>query len=234
MKIVLLSGASKGIGKALAIKLANLNYQGILIARDLEKLKEVGEIAAKQGVRPIIHAGDISDSKFIDRVIEDTINQFGKIDFVINNAGFGIFGPVSSYSEEDWDSVYATNVKGTFLLSQKSLPHLMKEKSGHIISIASDVAKRTFGGGSLYCSSKYAQHAFTEAMRKEVREHGIKVSTVYSGLVDTMFHEEPQGHVSHNNWLSAEDMAESIFFIMNQPKHVVIDELMIHPLEQEY
>ena len=111
----------------------------------------------------------------------------------------------------------------------------MKEaKKGHIISVASDVAKRVFDGGALYCSSKYAQHAFTEALRKEVRRDGIKVSTVYSGLVDTMFHTEPQGSESHKDWLSCEDMADSIFYIMNQPAHVVIDELMIHPLFQEY
>lgn len=234
MKTVILSGASKGIGKALAIKLSELNFQCVLLARDADKLKEVEELAAAKGLRPIIHAGDIADSQFVDSIVADTIQRFGKIDFVINNAGFGIFGPVSSYSEEDWDSVYATNVKGTFLLSQKALPQMIQQKSGHIISIASDVAKRTFDGGSLYCSSKYAQHAFNDALRKEVRKHQIKVSTVYSGLVDTMFHEDPQGHASHKNWLKSEDMADSIYYIMNQPPHVVIDELMIHPLEQEY
>ena len=111
---------------------------------------------------------------------------------------------------------------------------MREAKKGHLITIASDVAKRVFDGGSLYCASKYAQHAFTEALRKEVRRDGIKVSTIYSGLVDTMFHPEPQGSEAHKEWLTCEDMAESIFYIMNQPAHVVIDELMIHPLSQEY
>jgi NADP-dependent 3-hydroxy acid dehydrogenase YdfG len=125
-------------------------------------------------------------------------------------------------------------VKGTFLFSQKALPHLKAAKKGHFITIASDVAKRVFDGGSLYCASKYAQHAFTEALRKEVRKDGIKVSTIYSGLVDSHFHADPAGDPSHQGWLSPEDMANSIYYVMNQPAHVVIDELMIHPLNQEY
>ncbi|MFM2117398.1 MAG: hypothetical protein RL316_588, partial [Bacteroidota bacterium] len=84
------------------------------------------------------------------------------------------------------------------------------------------------------CATKYAQHAFSEAIRKELRKDGIKVSVVYSGLVDTMFHAEPQGDASHTEWLTGEDMATCIHFIMNQPPHVVIDELMIHPLTQPY
>jgi NADP-dependent 3-hydroxy acid dehydrogenase YdfG len=127
-----------------------------------------------------------------------------------------------------------TNVKGSFLMCRAAIPHMKEQGSGHIINIASDVAKRTFSGGSLYCASKYAQDAFSASLRKELRSHGIKVSVVYSGLVDSSFHAEPQGATSHRGWLRNEDMARSIAFIAAQPAHVVIDELMIHPLSQEY
>jgi NADP-dependent 3-hydroxy acid dehydrogenase YdfG len=106
-------------------------------------------------------------------------------------------------------------------------------KQGHIINVASDVAKRVFDGGALYCSSKFAQDAFSMALRKEVRRHGIKVSVVYSGLVDTNFHPDPNTP-DKMSWLTDTDMANSILFMMNQPIHVVIDELMIHPLSQDY
>jgi NADP-dependent 3-hydroxy acid dehydrogenase YdfG len=110
----------------------------------------------------------------------------------------------------------------------------MKTKgSGHIINIASDVAKRVFDGGALYCSSKFAQDAFSAALRKEVRKHGIKVSVIYSGLVDTPFHADERSE-RKKEWLTSQDMANTIIYVMNQPKHVVIDELMIHPLSQEY
>jgi NADP-dependent 3-hydroxy acid dehydrogenase YdfG len=111
----------------------------------------------------------------------------------------------------------------------------MKEnKDGHIINVASDVAKRAFSGGSLYCASKYAQEGFSAAIRKELRPFGIKVSVVYSGLVDSSFHADPQGSSNHDDWLKNEDMANAIQYIIAQPKHVVIDELMIHPLSQDY
>jgi NADP-dependent 3-hydroxy acid dehydrogenase YdfG len=99
--------------------------------------------------------------------------------------------------------------------------------------VASDVAKRVFDGGALYCSSKFAQDAFSAALRKEVRKFGIKVSVVYSGLVDTPFHANPDAD-RRAGWLSDEDMSNAICFMMRQPSHVVIDELMIHPQSQEY
>lgn len=162
------------------------------------------------------------------------MDRFGKIDFVINNAGYGNSKPFETFTEKEWDDLYATNVKGTFLLCKAAAPGMKSQQSGHIIIIASDIAKRTFPTGSLYCSSKFAQHAFGDAIRKELRPFHIKVSTVYSGLVDSSFHEDPQGAESHSWWLKNEDMARSIEFIANQPPHVVIDEFMIHPLQQDY
>lgn len=230
----IITGASKGIGRALALLLAGHNFQLSLIARNQGELKDLAAEITEIGHRPLYFAGDIADEAFVKLAIEKTAHTFQKIDFLINNAGVGAFGPTESYTSEKWDQVFDTNVKGTFLCTQHVLPHMKEAKKGHLITIASDVAKRVFDGGSLYCASKYAQHAFTEAVRKEVRKDGIKVSTVYSGLVDSHFHADPQGDPSHADWLSPENMADSIFYIMNQPAHVVIDELMIHPLSQEY
>jgi NADP-dependent 3-hydroxy acid dehydrogenase YdfG len=166
--------------------------------------------------------------------VSQMIANFGTIDYMINNAGYGIFGQTETITSENWTDIYDVNVKGTFLFSKEVLASMKTAQSGHIINIASDVAKRVFDGGGLYCSSKYAQDAFSAALRKEVRKDGIKVSVVYSGLVDTMFHADPQGAEKHADWLKADDMANTIIYVMDQPKHVVIDELMIHPLSQEY
>lgn len=234
IKTAIITGASKGIGRALALLLAKNNFQLSIVARSQGELKDLAAEITEIGHRPLYFVGDVSDEVFVQQTIDKTAHTFQKIDFLINNAGTGTFGPTESFSSQSWDTIFDTNVKGTFLFSKAVLPFMKGVKKGHIISVASDVAKRVFDGGALYCSSKYAQHAFTEALRKEVRRDGIKVSTVYSGLVDTMFHTEPQGSESHKDWLSCEDMAESIFYIMNQPAHVVIDELMIHPLSQEY
>jgi NADP-dependent 3-hydroxy acid dehydrogenase YdfG len=233
-KSILLTGASKGIGKALAIKLANEQVTLCLVARSKTELEQVKIEVEKLGSTCLIVAGSVSDEAIAKQAVADLIKQAGKIDFVINNAGYGVFGKLDTITSDVWSDLYDANVKGTFLFTKEALPNMKANKAGHIINIASDVAKRVFDGGSLYCSSKFAQDAFSAAVRKEVRKDGIKVSVVYSGLVDTMFHAEPQGDESHADWLKVDDMTNAIHYIMSQPAHVVIDELMIHPLSQDY
>jgi NADP-dependent 3-hydroxy acid dehydrogenase YdfG len=233
-KTVLLTGASKGIGRQLAIDLAKAGANLGLVARGEVELKTLQVEIQEIGAKCLIFAGNVGNASFADKTVKATLAKFENIDFMINNAGYGIFGSTESYTSEQWSDLYDTNVKGTFLFCKEVLPNMKANKSGHIINIASDVAKRVFDGGALYCSSKFAQDAFSAALRKEIRKDGIKVSVVYSGLVDTMFHTRPQGDPHHTDWLKPEDMANSIMYIMSQPKHVVIDELMIHPLSQEY
>lgn len=233
-KVIIITGASKGIGKALALALISYDVKLALIARsktELELLQK--EIVLQHGVAEIF-IGDVSNENFVQATIAAIITKFGTIDVLVNNAGFGVFKPADATTAEEWDSVFATNVKGTFLMSKAVTAIMKNNKSGHIINIASDVAKRVFAGGALYCASKYAQDAYSMALRKELRAFDIKVSVVYSGLVDSQFHIEPQGDESHKDWLKVEDMANAIIFMANQPKHVVIDELMIHPLRQDY
>jgi NADP-dependent 3-hydroxy acid dehydrogenase YdfG len=233
-KTILLTGASKGIGKALALKLAESTVNIGLAARSEQELLEIKTEIEKLGSKCLVFVGNVADENLAKDAVSQMIANFGTIDYMINNAGYGIFGQTETITSENWSDIYDVNVKGTFLFSKEVLASMKTAQSGHIINIASDVAKRVFDGGGLYCSSKYAQDAFSAALRKEVRKDGIKVSVVYSGLVDTMFHADPQGAEKHADWLKADDMANTIIYVMDQPKHVVIDELMIHPLSQEY
>ncbi|MFZ4058618.1 MAG: SDR family oxidoreductase [Ferruginibacter sp.] len=234
MKTIIITGASKGIGKATALQFAEKPVQLALIARDREALEVLKTTIEAKGVACSIYAGSVSDEVFIQATIADVFARYGKIDILVNNAGFGVFKPVNETSTEEWDAVFATNTKGTFICSKAVVPFMKDRMEGHIINLASDVAKRTFAGGALYCSSKYAQDAFCMALRKEMRPFNVKVSVIYSGLVDSYFHAEPQGSTSHEDWLKNEDMARAIEYIAYQPAHVVIDELMIHPIAQDY
>jgi NADP-dependent 3-hydroxy acid dehydrogenase YdfG len=233
-KVVLITGASKGIGKELAIQMAGLGAKVSLLARSGPALDDIRNTIRTNGGHCEVFAGDVTDEMFVKEAVEETIKKFGTVDIAVNNAGFGIFKHSDDTTAAEWDSVFTTNVKGTFLVSNAVIPVMKKKKSGHIINIASDVAKRVFAGGSLYCASKYAQDAYSMAIRKELRSFNIKVSVVYSGLVDSDFHADPQGHDSHSWWLKNQDMADAIIYVASQPAHVVIDELMIHPLQQEY
>lgn len=233
-KTILITGASRGIGKAIALSFAALNTNLGLVARSQKELEALQSEIIKLGSKAEIFIGSVADENFANNAVKTMIQKFGKIDVLINNAGYGVFENAENITATDWDDLFATNTRGTFLFCKAVIPAMKESKDGHIINVASDVAKRAFSGGSLYCASKYAQEGFSAAIRKELRPFGIKVSVVYSGLVDSSFHADPQGSVNHNDWLKNEDMANAIQYIIAQPKHVVIDELMIHPLSQDY
>lgn len=233
-KTIAITGASKGIGKAIALMMADYNVNLALVARSEEELKQVQAGVIAKGSSAEIFVGSVSDETFVNNTIQAVLEKFGKVDVMINNAGYGVFSAMENITASDWDDVFATNTKGTFLFCKAVAPHMKERKDGHIINLASDVAKRVFGGGSLYCATKYAQDAFSMAIRKELRPYEIKVSVVYSGLVDSSFHTDPQGSSNHEDWLKNEDMANAVIYIASQPKHVVIDELMIHPISQDY
>lgn len=233
-KVAVITGASRGIGRAIAQNLARSGVYVILTARNEGELKDV--------VRSIISEGGKASSFPLDITDEAAIRQFlvslsmisGQVDILINNAGLGSFQPVTETDSQFWDEVMEVNVKGTFLMCKHLVPLMQSQKSGHIINIASDVSKRTFANGAMYCASKYAQDAFCSALRKEVRESKIKVSVVYPGKVETWFNNNTPGLNEEFTQLNPDDIAASVNYILSAPPHVVIDELMIHPLSQDY
>ena len=233
-KIAVVAGASRGIGRAIATQLAAAGAQVILLARNQSDLNEAVAEITQEGGLAAAFVLDISDEQAVKSVFQQITQQYKRIDILVNNAGIGEFYLVSETSASFWDEVMNTNVKGTFMCSKEAVIQMQKQGVGHIVSIASDVAKRTFANGALYCSSKYAQDAFSSALRKEVRKDGIKVSVVYPGLVDTYFNKSQPGNPANASHLKPEDIAASVLHILAAPKHVVIDELMIHPIAQDY
>ncbi|MDZ7898172.1 MAG: SDR family oxidoreductase [Arcicella sp.] len=186
-KTVLITGASKGIGRALALMLAEKGANLSLVARSEIELMELKAEIEILGAKSKIFVGSVADEEFVKSTINSTKETFGTIDALVNNAGFGIFKQATEISTAEWDSIYDTNVKGTFLFCKEAIQHMKAQGAGHIVNVASDVAKRVFDGGSLYCSSKYAQDAFSMALRKEVRKDGIKVSVVLSSWLIRTF-----------------------------------------------
>lgn len=232
-KVCLITGASKGIGKATAVKLAAEGFRLVLMARDIEALEKLSEEIAVPDGNIMLLKTDLRKEKSIEDGIQKVLDHFGHVDVLINNAGLGYFRPAEAISLEEWDEVMSVNVRSGFLLSKAVIKGMKQAGGGHIVAIASDVSKRVFPEGSVYCASKYAQDAFFAALRKEVRQSGIKVSTIYPGLVNTPFHSanpDPKA----KDWLKPEDVANAISYIINAPAQVVIDELMIHPICQEY
>jgi NADP-dependent 3-hydroxy acid dehydrogenase YdfG len=233
-KVAIVSGASRGIGRAVAAQLARENYFVLLLARNAEEITELEFEIDAAGGKALAYTLDVSNESQVEGVVQQALRDFGRIDVVVNNAGIGIFKPAEAITAEEWSRLMDVNVKGSFLLTKAVLPAMKAAGSGHILAIASDVSKRTFPEGSLYCASKYAQDAFFSALRKEVRPHKIKVSVIYPGLVDTFFHEGEPGQAHRHYYLQPKDIADAVSYILGAPPHVVVDELMIHPLEQVY
>ncbi|WP_216679058.1 SDR family oxidoreductase [Hymenobacter siberiensis] len=229
-QVAIVTGASRGIGKAIALLLALQGAKVVAVARNEAELRELG-----QQTQGLCLVADVSDEKDARHIIAETLRHYGRLDILICNAGVGSFNELENFEAAEWDRIFDTNVKGTFLLCKAAVPHFKAQKKGHIVGITSDVARRTFAHGTAYGASKFAQDAVLASLRKEVRPHGIKVSTIYPGLVDTYFNDTTPGSAeAEKTHLRPADVAQAVRYVLEAPAHVVVDELMLHPLTQEW
>lgn len=185
---VIVTGASKGIGRGIATHLAQEGFEVGLLARSTDELaalcKELGKLA------PYCHYArcDVRDAAMVQTAVDTLVKALGGIDALINNAGLVIRKSVYDISMEEWHALIETNVNGVFYATRAVLPHLKKQQHGHIINISSISGKVPLPGGSAYAASKYAVTGFSQSMFQEVRDDGINVSTIYPGSVDSDSH----------------------------------------------
>ena len=228
-QVILISGASRGIGHATALLLAQQGARVALLARAADELHA---LAAQ--TRGLALPADVTNEAEVQRAIAQTLAHYGRLDALICNAGVGSFAELENFSLDEFERQFATNVRGTFLLCKHAVPYFKSQRKGHIVGIASDVAKRTFAYGTAYGATKYAQDALLGSLRKEVRPHGVKVSVIYPGMVDTYFNGPPGGEATAHTHLRPADVAQAVGYVLAAPAHVVVDELMLHPLSQEW
>ena len=229
-QVAIVTGASRGIGRATALLLAMQGASVVAVARSADELEE---LALK--TRGLAIPADVCDEEDVQNVVAETRRHYGRLDILVCNAGIGSFNPLEKFEAVEWSHMFDVNVKGTFLMCKAVVPHFKAQRYGHIVGIASDVSKRTFANGTAYGASKYAQDALLGSLRKEVRPYGIKVSTIYPGLVDTYFNDNQPGNPEvEKTHLKPSDIAQAVRYVLEAPAHVVVDELMIHPLTQEW
>ncbi|MFD1017644.1 SDR family oxidoreductase [Thalassobacillus hwangdonensis] len=231
----IITGASRGIGKEVARQLAAEGVK-LSILGSSSQIHETAEELKNEGYEDVLaFVADVSNENDIEQVVEKTKKAYGKVDMLINNAGIGKFKSVEEVTVEEWKKTFEVNVQGVFLATKAVLPYMKQEKFGTIITVASDVSRYTIPeGGSLYTATKYAVQGFMGSIAQEVRKDGIRVGTINPGMVDTYFAESKQGLPEKENWLKVSDIAASIVHMARAPKHMLIDELHLHPLEQEY
>jgi 3-oxoacyl-[acyl-carrier protein] reductase len=228
-KVVLVTGASRGIGLAIARTLARMGAKLALCARDSGKLASVADELSRCGtVIPI--PADISRAGDIDSLVQKAEQSVGPIEILVNNAGIGYFAPVQAASEANWDSVLDTNLKAVFLLSKAVAPGMIRRGSGHIVNIASLAGKNAFAGGAVYCASKWGLLGLTQCMAEDLRPHGMRVSAVCPGTVATDF--SPHAGKDTSKMLQPEDVAHAVETILTQAPQSFISEILLRPTQK--
>ncbi|MCF6094408.1 SDR family NAD(P)-dependent oxidoreductase [Microaerobacter geothermalis] len=233
-KVAIVTGASKGIGKAIAEALAKRAVDVVLVARNGEELKRVAADIESLGREAVPVVADVTVEEDVHRVVENTLTHFGKIDILVNNAGIGFFKSVKETSLEEWKRLIDTNLTGTFLFSKAVIGPMAERGQGYIVNISSDIGKWTIPNAAAYCASKYGIQGFSGALAKEVRKLGIRVGVINPGATDTYFNHSKPGVPEKENWLKPEDVADAVVYMVSAPRHAVVDEIMIHPIVQQY
>ncbi|RZL50823.1 MAG: SDR family NAD(P)-dependent oxidoreductase [Pedobacter sp.] len=241
-KIALITGASSGIGEACAHLFAQQGYHLILIGRRENLLEKIAHhLADKYAIEVKKIQADVRDKENINYVLETLPTAWKNVDVLINNAGLSQgLDPIDKGDTNDWDIMIDTNVKGLLYVSKIVSNWMIAQKKGHIINIGSIAGKEVYANGNVYCATKHAVDALNKGMRIDLLPHGIKVTAINPGMVETEFSlvrfKGDQGRAKkvYDGFepLVAQDIAEAIWFAVSRPAHVNINDMLIMPTAQ--
>lgn len=189
-KIAIVTGGNRGIGRGIALALAEAGADVVLAARDLEKSRQVAEAIQSLGRRALALAVDVGDSSQTRAMVEQTVSVLGGLDILVNNAGILHIAPVETLAEAAFDEIFKVNVKGVFLCCQAAIPYLKQRGGGRIINISSVAGKTGFPTLAHYSASKHAIIGFSNALAKELAADNITVNTICPGIVWTAMWED--------------------------------------------
>ena len=221
-QIAVVTGAGRGIGRAIAIELGKMGANVVLASRSRSELEATAQIiGAKASVIPT----DVRKRGELQRLFEQPA------DILVNAAGLGIFGPVVDFTDKDFETLMDTNLRGIFFACRFVLPSMIERKRGHIINIASIAGKVGSANRAVYCASKFGVVGFTESLAEEVRQHGIRVSVICPGSTDTSFSSSEHGK-SRERMLRPENVAHAVRMIVTQEPNSFISEIIMRPTQK--
>jgi NADP-dependent 3-hydroxy acid dehydrogenase YdfG len=240
-KIVVITGASSGLGEATARHLAARGATVVLGARRVERLASlVGEITQAGGTATAI-ATDVTNAEQVLRLVDTAVERYGRIDVILNNAGVMPHSPLERLKIADWDRTIDVNIKGVLYGIAAALPHMQRQKSGHIINVSSVAGHKVRPGSTVYAAAKTAVRVISEGLRQEVKAWNLRTTIISPGAVAT---ELPNsiteadvakgiGEFYEQNAISAESFARAVAFAISQPEDVDINEILFRPTRQE-
>jgi NAD(P)-dependent dehydrogenase (short-subunit alcohol dehydrogenase family) len=226
----LITGASRGIGLAIAQRLGCMGARVAICARDAQRLGQAASAMRSEQIAVLLVPADVSRSEDVARLVSQVERTLGPIDILVNNAGIGHFGPGHEATEQNWDSVLDTNLKAVFLICRAVVPGMMKHGGGHIINISSLAGKNAFAGGAVYCASKWGLQGFSFCLAEDLRAFNIRVSVVCPGSVLTDF--SPHAGKDDSKMLQPEDVAHAVAALVTQAPQSFISEVLIRPTQK--
>jgi NADP-dependent 3-hydroxy acid dehydrogenase YdfG len=241
-RIVLITGASSGIGEATAIALAEQGAKIAIAARRRDRLQALAKVLEPLGAEPLVLVADLLDEHEAQRIVADTEAHFGKVDILVNNAGVMYLEPVATADLARWRKMLELNVLSLIASSQAVLAGMRKRRDGHIVNISSTAGRVANPNAAAYSATKFGVVGFSEALRREVYADRVRVSVIEPGLVAT----ELRDHIGDkdvqktiNTWaeslrqLQPQDVADAIAFCVTRPAHVCVNEVLMRPTDQE-
>ena len=229
-KVVWVTGASSGIGKAIAEKFSKEGCIVVVTARRKSRLDGIVKGIKLTGGEATALVCDVSSERSVCSTAEKIRGKYGTIDVLINNAGSTVFKSFLDTATKDFDNVIDANLKGPFLCMKAVLPQMIKRKTGFIINILSVAANTTFENSSVYSASKAGLQAMATCIRKEVRMHNIKICNIYPGAVETDMWDSKSRQQFRNRMMSPADIGEVTFDVYNKPERLMIEDLVVRPV----
>jgi NADP-dependent 3-hydroxy acid dehydrogenase YdfG len=227
--LTIVTGASRGIGRGIALRLAREGHDLMLFGRDKTALENVNQEVQAFGIKSEMFLGDAADKKFVNDSVQKILKEYGKIDHLINNAGMGILNKLVDSTLEEFKQQVDVNLYGVYNFTKAVINHMIENRKGSIINISSLAGKNAFVGGTMYGATKHALMGFTKSLMLEVREYNIRVAAICPGSVDTDFNPNRDVIPEKKNILLSEDVAETVALVLKMPIRAMVSEIDIRP-----
>ncbi|WP_186036939.1 SDR family oxidoreductase [Burkholderia gladioli] len=239
-KVVVITGASSGLGLAAARHLAARGARVVLGARRIERLQQLVEELSGQGVRALAFAADVTVREQVERLVDGAVQGFGRIDVMINNAGLMSLAPLERRKVDEWDRMIDVNLKGVLYGVAAALPYMQRQMSGQVINVSSVAGHKLMLNGAVYSATKHAVGALSEGLRQEIKPWNIRTTVISPGAVDTELPggvSEPDiarglGDFYAANAISADSFARAVAFAIAQPEDMDVNEILFRPTRQ--
>jgi len=226
-RVVLVTGAGRGIGRAVALAFADAGCHVAALARSVEEIEETAGLVRVKGRKAGAIRCDVASPGEIIRAHREAVEALGPVDILVNNAGFLVITPILETSLEDFEQTLAVNLRAAFLFCQAVLPSMIERGAGTVLNIASTSSKRWYVGQGAYCAAKHGVLGFTKVLAEEMKPHGIRVSAICPGGVNTRMVQEERDDIVPEEWMDPEDIGRLAVFLATLPPKAAIDEVVI-------